>query len=75
MGLLLILAVLAVWHGLARVFNSMIEGSWLFYDVSSRVICHLIVFYIALIIWMFGVVLWVCGIHWPSIWHWLVYMR
>jgi len=47
MGLLLILAVLAVWHGLARVFNSMIEGSWLFYDVSSRVICHLIVFYIA----------------------------
>jgi len=73
MGLLLILALITVWHGLARVCSIIFMKNWRFLSPAHTIDCHGMVAIICVV--LFPVVLVSKKIDWQAVWHWLVYMR
>ena len=73
MGLLLIMALLLAWHGLARCFSVLWDGAW-GWEYHFLAVCdHGIG--LGVMAMLLGLYMIVRNIDWPAVGHWLLYMN
>ena len=73
MGILAILAGLAVWHGLARYVCRHETGGWGMDNAYEVVFSHLVAGFAMGLAAIAGKA--IGPINWPAVWHWLLWME